>query len=118
MIRDIQGGRGRGCWAVVVGSAGGVGREVALRLAERGRGAVVNVGGLDGMTGPGNAVRAAVAALDSLTRLWAGECGPRGVRINSVDLDGGGESGAIAEAVRFLVSPHAAYVQGSVLTMG
>ncbi|RDI68212.1 SDR family NAD(P)-dependent oxidoreductase [Nocardia pseudobrasiliensis] len=218
MFRETQGGRGRGSWAVVVGSAGGAGREIALRLAEdgysvvvcgrdgasaretrqliewvggravdvvadladsaavdrlvievfrllvgeplevlvnvageadyglpedafdtafdlivktpflltgafapvmaeRGRGAVVNVGGLDGMAGLGNAVRAAVAALDSLIRLWAAEYGPRGVRINSVDLDGGGESDAIAEAVRFLVSPHAAYVQGSVSTM-
>ncbi|MGY2060881.1 SDR family NAD(P)-dependent oxidoreductase [Nocardia gipuzkoensis] len=88
----------------------------APAMAARGRGLIVNVGGLDAATG--NVVRAATAALIALTGLWSAEYGPRGVRMNSVDLDGGGEPGAIAEAVRFLASPRAAHVQGTVLTMG
>ncbi|RDI65902.1 short subunit dehydrogenase [Nocardia pseudobrasiliensis] len=119
---------------MVVGSAGGVGREIALRLAEDGYSVVVC--GRDGASVRetrqliewvgGRAVDVVVDLADSVAvdrlitevfRLLAGEYGPRGVRINSVDLHGGGEPGAIAEAVRFLVSPRAAYVQGAVLTM-
>ncbi|MFI7000542.1 SDR family NAD(P)-dependent oxidoreductase [Nocardia sp. NPDC050175] len=90
----------------------------APAMAERGRGAIVNV--FDGATGArdANAVRAAMAALMSLNGLWTAEYGPRGVRINSVQLPGGGEPVATAEAVRFLVSPQAASVCGSILPLG
>ncbi|MEU7144748.1 SDR family oxidoreductase [Nocardia sp. NPDC046473] len=92
----------------------------APAMAARGRGAIVDVGGLDTAMRPGDrtAMRAATAALNALTRLWTAEYGPKGVRVNAVDPHCGNQPGAVAEAIRFLVSPRAASVQGAVLTMG
>ncbi|MFD6253690.1 SDR family NAD(P)-dependent oxidoreductase [Nocardia sp. NPDC060256] len=94
-------------------------------MAERGRGVIVNVGGpgVFAEVGDGGQVQAAKAALMMLTRLWATEYGPKGVRVNSVDprcaLNRYGSRPAeVAEAVRFLVSPRAAAIQGAVLTLG
>jgi NAD(P)-dependent dehydrogenase (short-subunit alcohol dehydrogenase family) len=58
----------------------------APAMAEKGGGAIVNVStmvasrGMAGMAAYG----ASKAALESLTRSWAAEYGPRGVRINAV----------------------------------
>ncbi len=53
--------------------------------ADRGNGVVVNIGVLDG-TGPprGATYTATKAADEQLTRSWAAEYGPRGVRVNAV----------------------------------
>lgn len=108
-------------------------------MVERGRGAIVNVGGFGALAGGGQ-VQAAKAALMMLTRLWAAEYGPKGVRVNFVDLGhaftsaqerraeldpgyvhgvpaGGDGPAEVAETIRFLVSPRAAAVQGALLTM-
>ncbi|MEV6558466.1 SDR family NAD(P)-dependent oxidoreductase [Nocardia sp. NPDC051756] len=105
-------------------------------MATRGAGAIVNVGARVGTPDKGQ-VQAAQAALVRLTRLWSVEYGPRGVRVNFVDPGdllrprrerhrerhsggvpiGAGDPGEVAEVIRFLVSPRAAYVQGAVLTM-
>jgi NAD(P)-dependent dehydrogenase (short-subunit alcohol dehydrogenase family) len=60
--------------------------RLAPAMAERGRGAIVNVStmvagfGLAGMALYGSSK----AAIESLTRAWAAEYGPRGVRVNAV----------------------------------
>lgn len=104
-------------------------------MAARGAGAIVNVGARVGASDNGQ-VQAARAALVQLTRLWSVEYGPQGVRVNFVDPGdllprrrhredrcpdgapvGAGDPGEVAEVIRFLASPRAAYVQGAVLTM-
>ncbi|WP_193045457.1 SDR family NAD(P)-dependent oxidoreductase [Mycolicibacterium baixiangningiae] len=115
----------------------------APAMAERGRGAIVNVGSLSTtMAAAGtSAFQAAKAALSMLTKSWTAEYGPRGVRVNSVDpgyiltpinehmrdmyqgylasvpAGRGGRPEEVAEAIRFLVSPGASYIQGAVLTV-
>ncbi|MFE9577073.1 SDR family NAD(P)-dependent oxidoreductase [Nocardia sp. NPDC006044] len=109
-------------------------------MVERGRGAIVNVGGFGALAGDGGQVQAAKAALIMLTKVWAAEYGPDGVRVNFVDLGhastavrarraeldpgcphsvppGGGGPVGIAEAIRFLVSPRAAGIQAALLAM-
>ncbi|MEV6558475.1 SDR family oxidoreductase [Nocardia sp. NPDC051756] len=109
-------------------------------MAERGRGAIVNVGAFGALAGDGGQVQAAKAALMALTRLWAAEYGPKGVRVNFVDpgcmftqarprrpeldpgcshdmaADGDGPA-EVAEAIRFLASPRAVAIRGALLTM-
>ena len=55
-------------------------------MARRGAGAIVNVGSMAGSVGlPGSAAYGATkAALESMTRAWATEYSPHGVRVNSV----------------------------------
>ncbi|MGC5567719.1 SDR family NAD(P)-dependent oxidoreductase [Streptomyces sp. FR-108] len=117
--------------------------EFAPLMAERGRGAIVNVGSLSTrMAASGtSAFQAAKAALSMLTKSWTAEYGPRGVRVNSVDpgyiltrvnedirdmfgnylaslpAGRGGTPQEVAEVIRFLVSPQASYVQGAVLAV-
>ncbi|MFC9434962.1 SDR family NAD(P)-dependent oxidoreductase [Nocardia sp. NPDC057030] len=109
-------------------------------MVERGRGAIVNVGGFGALAADGGQAQAAKAALIMLTRVWAREYGPKGVRVNFVDLghavtsalkrrtepDPGRRPGAaaggdgptgVAEAIRFLVSPRAAGMRGVLLAM-
>ncbi|MGW5748716.1 SDR family NAD(P)-dependent oxidoreductase [Amycolatopsis sp. NPDC003861] len=115
----------------------------APAMAERGRGAIVNVGSLSttmAASGTG-AFQAAKAALSMLTKSWTAEYGPRGVRVNSVDpgyvltrvnehirdmfsgylatlpAGRGAQPGEVAEAIRFLVSPQASYIQGATLSV-
>ncbi len=59
---------------------------IAPTMAERGAGAVVNIGSITGLRGgDGSAVYDATkAVLHSFTRSWAAEFGPSGVRINAV----------------------------------
>lgn len=92
----------------------------APAMAARGRGAIVDVGGLDTATRPGDQtlIQAATAALNTLTTLWTAEYGPKGVRVNAVDPHHDNDPGAVAEAIRFLVSPRAACIQGAVLAIG
>jgi NAD(P)-dependent dehydrogenase (short-subunit alcohol dehydrogenase family) len=115
--------------------------ELAPKMADRGRGAIVNVTtmvanfGLAGMALYGSSK----AALNLLTKAWAAEFGPKGVRVNAVSpgptrtegtaamedglvqLAAAAPAGRpatpaeIANAIVFLVSPEASFVQGVVL---
>jgi NAD(P)-dependent dehydrogenase (short-subunit alcohol dehydrogenase family) len=59
---------------------------VAPRMAARGQGAIVNIGSINGLVGmAGSALYSATkATIHSLTKSWAAEYGPRGVRVNTV----------------------------------
>ncbi|MEV6759774.1 SDR family NAD(P)-dependent oxidoreductase [Streptomyces sp. NPDC051105] len=115
--------------------------ELAPGMAERGQGAIVNVStivaeyGVVGMALYGSSK----AAVNLLTKAWAAEFGPRGVRVNAVepgptrtegtaamgdDLDAlaaqapagrPGEAREIAEAIAYLASDAASFVQGAIL---
>jgi NAD(P)-dependent dehydrogenase (short-subunit alcohol dehydrogenase family) len=59
---------------------------IAPAMAERGYGAIVNIGSITGLRGgAGSAVYCAnKAAIHSFTQSWADEYGPSGVRVNAV----------------------------------
>ena len=115
--------------------------ELAPGMAERGSGAIVNVTSMAGNFGmPGLALYgSSKAALELLTKSWAAEFGPRGVRVNAVSpgptlterteqmgpaLDQFASQGParrvgmpqeIADGVAFLASDSASFVYGIVL---
>ncbi|WP_418005690.1 SDR family NAD(P)-dependent oxidoreductase [Mycobacterium sp. PDNC021] len=111
-------------------------------MLRRGRGSIVNVTSMVAFKGvPGaSSYSASKAALESLTRTWATEFGPQGVRVNSVapgptatpgvvaewgdsnDELGRGlplgrtaQPAEIAQAVLFLASPRSSFITGSTL---
>jgi len=113
---------------------------LAPGMADRGRGAIVSVSSMAGRIGlPGGAGYGGTkGALESMTRSWAAEFGPRGVRVNAVApgpvftgtstprefleqlgaataLGRVAEPAEIAEAIHFLVSPRANYITGAIL---
>ncbi|MFF3495709.1 SDR family NAD(P)-dependent oxidoreductase [Streptomyces sp. NPDC002795] len=115
-------------------------RAALPHLVASGRGAIVNIGSVNGIQDFGNhAYSAAKAGLASLTRTLAGHAGPRGVRVNLVapgtvrttawagrdeqldamrklyPLGRVGEPADIAAAVAFLASSDAGWVTGVVL---
>jgi len=59
---------------------------IAPGMAARGNGAIVNVGSINGLVGmAGSALYSATkTAIHSLTKSWAAEYGPSGVRVNTV----------------------------------
>jgi NAD(P)-dependent dehydrogenase (short-subunit alcohol dehydrogenase family) len=94
-----MGERMLGRTALVTGSTDGIGVGIARTLAAhgaqvvvsgrnaaRGRGAIVNIGSINGLVGmAGSALYSATkATIHSLTKSWAAEYGPRGVRVNTV----------------------------------
>jgi NAD(P)-dependent dehydrogenase (short-subunit alcohol dehydrogenase family) len=114
-------------------------------MVERGHGSVINVTTVAASSPAEGAgiYGASKAALELLTKLWADEFGPAGVRVNAAapgptqtlgteafesDLIEGlgrttalgrtAEADEIANAVTFLASPGASYVNGAVLTIG
>ena len=115
--------------------------ELVPAMAERGTGAVVNIGSWMAQVGSpyGAMYTATKAALEQLTRSWAAEYGPRGVRVNTVApgatvtpgnesaravLDAMGattpagvpmEPDDIASAVAFLAGPDAGRIHGITL---
>ena len=117
-------------------------RAALPHLAASGRGAVVNIGSVNGIQDFGNhAYSASKAGLASLTRTLAGHAAKRGVRVNLVvpgtvrtsawegredDLDAVrglyplgrvGEPEDIAAAVAFLASRDASWITGTALTV-
>ncbi|GIH25723.1 short-chain dehydrogenase [Acrocarpospora phusangensis] len=60
--------------------------RIAPEMARAGGGAIVNIGSISGVTGSaGSALYSATkATLHSLTKSWAAEYGPAGVRVNTV----------------------------------
>lgn len=115
---------------------------LAPGMAERGHGAIVTVGSSAArMPAPaGAAYGASKAAVELLTRYWATEFGPSGVRVNAVSpgpvvTEGtavmfgsqgenvtevnargrAGDPGEIADVVVFLASSASSYVNGAVL---
>jgi NAD(P)-dependent dehydrogenase (short-subunit alcohol dehydrogenase family) len=115
--------------------------ELAPKMAERGNGAIVNVSSMVGDFGvAGMALYgSSKAALNLLTKSWAAEFGPKGVRVNAVSpgptrtegTEGMGDGLAqlaamapaghpatpeeIADAIVYLVSDNASFVHGVVL---
>jgi 3-oxoacyl-[acyl-carrier protein] reductase len=80
--------------------------ELAPAMAQRGRGTIVNIGSWMARIGnPFGAMYSATKAADEqLTRSWAAEYGPRGVRVNTVApgatlTPGNEDSGAVLDAM-------------------
>ncbi|OQZ99713.1 SDR family NAD(P)-dependent oxidoreductase [Mycolicibacter algericus] len=115
---------------------------LAPKMMRRGHGSIVNVTSMVAFKGvPGaSSYSASKAALESLTRTWAAEFSPHGVRVNSVapgptatagvaaewgdvndelgkalPLGRTAQAAEIAEAVLFLASPRSSFITGSTL---
>ena len=114
---------------------------LAPGMAKRGSGSIISVDSMAGHVGlPGGAAYGATkAALTTLTRSWAAEFSPAGVRVNTVAPGPVVTNGAdpdritqlgdtillhraakpeeIAEVIAFIASPKASYVTGAVIAV-
>jgi NAD(P)-dependent dehydrogenase (short-subunit alcohol dehydrogenase family) len=112
---------------------------LAPQMAGRGSGAIINMGSMAGQVGlaGGAAYSATKAALAALTRSWAAEFSPHGVRVNTIApgpvyTDGAApdrttalgattllaraaQPAEIADVIAFLASPAAGYITGAVI---
>jgi len=128
---DLFDGNVRATYFLVAGIAPG--------MAERSSGSIVNLSSMAGQIGlaGGAAYGATKAALSSMTRSWAAEFSPRGVRVNAVAagpvfttpekneridklgattlLGRAAQPEEIAEVVAFLASDRASYMTGATL---
>jgi NAD(P)-dependent dehydrogenase (short-subunit alcohol dehydrogenase family) len=111
----------------------------APKMAAKGGGSIINVSSMAGQIGLAGAAAygATKATLSSMTRAWAAEFSPSGVRVNAVApgpvYTGGADderttrlgtttllhraanAEEIAEVVGFLASPRASYITGAVI---
>jgi NAD(P)-dependent dehydrogenase (short-subunit alcohol dehydrogenase family) len=114
---------------------------IAPGMADRGSGSIINISSMAGRIGLGAAAAygATKGALESLTRSWAAEFGPYGVRVNAVApgpvytdgaaperttalgattlLGRAADASEITGLVSFLASPEASYITGAVLAV-
>ena len=126
---DLFDGNVRSAYFLVAGIAPG--------MAERSSGSIINLASMAGQIGlaQGAAYGATKAALTSMTRSWAAEFSPRGVRVNAVAagpvfsapgkaplieqlgattlLGRGAQVEEIAEVIAFLASDKASYITGA-----
>jgi NAD(P)-dependent dehydrogenase (short-subunit alcohol dehydrogenase family) len=110
---------------------------LAPKMAARGAGSIINLGSMVGVVGlsGGAAYSATKAAQAALTRAWAAEFSPDGVRVNAVApgpvftggaapdrterlgsttlLNRAAQAEEVAEVIAFLASPKASYVTGA-----
>jgi NAD(P)-dependent dehydrogenase (short-subunit alcohol dehydrogenase family) len=130
-FNDLFDGNVRSAYFLVAGLAPG--------MAQRASGSIINLASMAGQVGldGGAAYGATKAALSSMTRSWAAEFSPRGVRVNAVAagpvfsapekaplieqlgkttlLGRGAQVEEIAEVIAFLASDRASYVTGATL---
>jgi len=130
-FNDLFDGNVRSAYFLVAGLAPG--------MAQRASGSIINLASMAGQVGldGGAAYGATKAALSSMTRSWAAEFSPRGVRVNAVAagpvfstsgkaplierlgkttlLGRGAQVEEIAEVIAFLASDKASYVTGATL---
>ncbi|HEX4834371.1 MAG TPA: SDR family oxidoreductase [Trebonia sp.] len=126
-------------WAANVRSAYYLTAAIAPRMAARGSGAIISVSSMAAQVGlaGGAAYGATKAALAALTRSWAAEFSPRGVRVNAIApgpaytggaapdriaalgdttlLGRAAQAAEIAAVIAFLASPEASYLTGAVI---
>ena len=112
---------------------------LAPQMAARGSGSIINIGSEAGQIGLANAAAysATKGAMASMTRSWAAEFSPDGVRVNTVapgpvhtaiqpgdetdalgaetPMSRAAQPGEIAEVIAFLASPKASYITGAVI---
>jgi NAD(P)-dependent dehydrogenase (short-subunit alcohol dehydrogenase family) len=130
---DLFDGNVRSAYFLVAGIAPG--------MAERSSGSIINLASMAGQIGLDGAAAygATKAALSSMTRSWAAEFSPRGVRVNAVAagpvfstpekaslieelgkttlLGRGAQVEEIAEVIAFLASSRSSFVTGAVLAV-
>jgi NAD(P)-dependent dehydrogenase (short-subunit alcohol dehydrogenase family) len=130
---DLFDGNVRAAYFLVAG--------IAPKMAERSSGSIISLASMAGQIGLTGAAAygATKAALSSMTRSWAAEFSPRGVRVNAVAagpvfstpdkaplieqlgkttlLGRGAQVEEIAEVIAFLASDRASYVTGATLAV-
>jgi NAD(P)-dependent dehydrogenase (short-subunit alcohol dehydrogenase family) len=130
-FNDLFNGNVRSAFFLVAGFAPG--------MAQRSSGSIINLASMAGQVGldGGAAYGATKAALSSMTRSWAAEFSPHGVRVNAVAagpvfstpakaslieelgkttlLGRGAQVEEIAEVIAFLASDRASYLTGATL---